>query len=138
MTRRMVRSQARRGFTLIELLLVLVILAVLAAVVVPKFTNRRQQANTSATKAQISNFETSISQFEIDTGRFPTNDEGLESLVINPGVEGWNGYMKKIPNDPWGKPYIYRFPSNRGGSHDYDVLSLGPDGREGTEDDIAN
>lgn len=128
----------RGGFTLIELLLVLVILAVLAAVVVPKFTNRRQQANTSAAKTQVSNFELSLSQFEIDTGRFPTNDEGLESLVVNKSnLEGWNGYMKKIPLDPWGKPYIYRFPSNKPGG-EYDVFSMGADGREGTEDDITN
>jgi general secretion pathway protein G len=137
MNRRPFQKQTRNAFTLIELLLVLVILAVLAAVVVPRFSSRRKQANETAAKTQISAFETSLNQFEIDCGRFPTTDEGLDALVTNKAnLDGWNQYMKKVPADPWGKPYIYRSPGTK--NQDFDVLSGGEDGREGTEDDITN
>jgi general secretion pathway protein G len=127
------------GFTLIELLLVLVILTVLAAVVAPKFTNRSEQARITAAKTDIANFEVSLDAYEIDAGRYPTTEEGLRALVERPAsARSWNGpYVKRgISNDPWGNPYIYRYP----GQHNlngYDLHSLGPDGREGT-DDIDN
>src|SRR5215212_6573631 len=105
--RKMMRVSTRsRGFTLIELLLVLVILAVLAAVVVPKFTNRSEQARTTAAKTDISSLETALDAFEVDCGRFPGNDEGLGALVQQPAnVTKWHGpYIKRgIPNDPWGR-----------------------------------
>lgn len=128
-----------RGFTLIELLLVLVILAVLAAVVVPKFTNRSEQARTAAAQTDISVIEGAIDTFEVDCGRFPSNDEGIGALVQAPGnVSNWRGpYIKRgIPNDPWGNPYIYRYPGTVN-STSYDLFSTGPDGREGN-DDITN
>jgi len=132
--------QVRRGaFTLIELLLVLVILAVLAAVVVPKFTNRSEQARTTAAQTDISVIEGAIDQFEVDNGRFPTNDEGIGALVQAPGnVQSWRGpYIKRgIPTDPWGNPYVYRYPGTNNPSS-YDLFSTGPDGREGN-DDITN
>src|SRR3954464_1688237 len=106
-------SQIRGGaFTLIELLLVLVILAVLAAVVVPKFTNRSEQARITAAHTQISGFETSLDAFEVDCSRYPSTEEGLRALVEAPaGLNGWKGsYMKTVPNDPWGHPYAYQFP----------------------------
>src|SRR4051812_5949107 len=107
--RRNVRSHA---FTLIELLLVLVILAVLAAVVAPKFVNRGQQARVTAAKVDISTIENSLDQFELDNGRFPTNEEGLGVLVNKPaGLDKWNGpYIKREPVDPWGNQYVYRYP----------------------------
>lgn len=130
----------RRAFTLIELLLVLVILATLAAIVVPKFTKRGEQARVTAAQMDISGFSTGIKAFQIDCGRFPSTEEGLRALIEQPAnANGWKGpYMEKgISNDPWGKPYIYRYP----GQHppcDFDLYSLGPDGQEGTEDDVAN
>ena len=138
--RRRVTRRARAGFTLIELLLVLVILAVLAAVVVPKFTGRSEQARVAAAKADISAIELQLDAFEIDAGRFPTTEEGLGALVNPPAqVRQWNGpYLKKgIPIDPWGNPYVYRFPGqiNPAG---VDVFSYGPDGSEGGNDDIGN
>lgn len=139
-TRRRVTRRARGGFTLIELLLVLVILAVLAAVVVPKFTGRSEQARVAAAKADISNIELTLDQFEIDAGRFPTTEEGLGALVNPPAqVRQWNGpYLKKgIPIDPWGNPYVYRFPGQIN-TTGVDVYSLGPDGNEGGGDDIGN
>jgi general secretion pathway protein G len=125
-----------RGFTLIELLLVLVILAVLAALVIPKFTNRSQQARETAAKTDISNIRTMIDAFEIDTGRFPAT---LSELLTQPAnVQGWHGpYLNgALPKDPWGNEYVYKYPgqNNAGG---YDLSSYGPDGHEGT-DDIAN
>ena len=128
-----------KGFTLIELLLVMVILVVLAAVVVPKFTSRSEQARFTAAKTDISNLETALDAFEVDCGRFPTGDEGLRVLVEQPGnVQNWRGpYIKRgVPSDPWNNPYVYRFP----GAHNpsgYDLSSMGPDGREGN-DDVTN
>ncbi|HMO27688.1 MAG TPA: type II secretion system major pseudopilin GspG [Tepidisphaeraceae bacterium] len=129
----------RRAFSLIELLLVLVILAVLAAIVVPKFTGRGQQARETAAKANISILSNALAQFEIDTGRYPTNDEGLEALVRQPsGAEGWRGpYIERgVPKDPWGNDFGYRQPGQRNPTS-YDLYSLGADGREGN-DDIGN
>ena len=131
----MCRSR-RRGFTLIELLLVLVILTVLAAVVMPKFTDRSRQARLTAARSDIAAIEGALDAFEVDVGRYPTTEEGLRALVEVPGsARSWRGpYIKKgIPNDPWGNPYVYRYP----GQHNptgCDLQSFGEDGREGTDD----
>lgn len=131
------RKSNRSGFTLIELLLVLVILAVLAALVIPKFANRSQQARETAAKTDLSTIASAISQFEIDTGRYPTSEEGLNALMAAPnGVQGWHGpYLSKVPKDPWGTDYVYRFPGSTAAG--FDVLSYGVDRAEGT-DDITN
>jgi len=124
------------GFTLIELLLVMVILAILAAVVVPKFTGRTEQAKISAAKTDISNLNLAISTFETDNGRIPTNEEGLTALLEKPAnADGWKTpYVDKVPVDPWGHAYIYRVPGINGKA--YDLFCMGPDGREGGDDDI--
>lgn len=125
----------RKGFTLIELLLVMVILTVLAAVVVPKFTNRSEQARTTAAKTDISQLGTALDAFEIDNGRYPSSEEGLAALTAQPtGVTNWQGpYIKRaVPTDPWGRAYVYKFPGAQQNS--YDLYSLGPDGREGNDD----
>lgn len=128
----------RRAFTLVELLLVLVILAVLAAVVVPKFTGRSEQARVTAAKTDIHQIETALDAFEVDTGRYPSSDEGLGALVESPSnVKNWHGYLKRIPQDPWGNPYTYRYPGSHNGTG-FDLYSFGPDGREGGSDDITN
>ena len=134
------RTARRGGFTLIELLLVLVILSVLAAVVVPKFTKRSEQARITAARTDIGNLELALDTFEIDTGRFPSTQEGIEALVEQPtGMDDWRGpYIKRgVPNDPWGTPYVYSYPGdhNREG---YDLYSFGPDGQSGGADDIDN
>ena len=128
------------GFTLVELLLVLVILAVLAAIVVPKFTKRSEQARIAAATTDIANLGTSLDAFEIDTGRYPTSDEGLKALMEQPGsIKEWKGpYLKRaIANDPWGNPYVYRSPGQHN-STSYDLYCHGPDGQEGGGDDIDN
>lgn len=129
------------AFTLIELLLVLVILGVLAALVIPKFTNRTQQARNTAAKTDISSIKGMINAFEIDTGRLPSNDEGLNALLIAPpNVTDWRGpYIDSsaLPKDPWGNAYIYRYPGQHN-PNGFDLYSTGPDGREGGNDDIGN
>lgn len=134
------RLMAQRGFTLIELMLVLVILAVLATIVMRNFAGQSEKARVTTAKAQIGNVSGALDQFEVDVGRFPSSEEGLASLMEQPGnSKGWAGpYLKqKISNDPWGHPYLYKFP----GQHNpkgFDIFSSGPDGAEGTEDDVGN
>jgi general secretion pathway protein G len=134
--RNLARRAAHGGFTLIELLCVLVILAILAAVVVPKLTGHTEQARIAAAKTQIQSFKTALASYEIDTGQFPSTEQGLDALVTNPGnLTGWrHSYIEKVPLDPWGHAYIYRCPGSNG--KDFDLLSPGPDGQEGGSDDI--
>ena len=132
------RLAKRNGFTLMELLLVLVIVGLLAAVVGPTLYQRIKPAKETAVRAQIENFATALDNFMVDMGRFPSTQEGLKALRAKPdGSEKWNGpYLKKdIPNDPWGKSYLYRAPGRSGG---YEIVSLGADGREGGEDENAD
>ena len=135
-----VRQARRSAFTLIELLLVMVILVVLAAVVVPKFTGRSEQARMTAAKTDISAIDGAIDQFEVDNGRYPTNEEGLGALITAPaGLQEWHGpYLKRnaIPVDPWGNPYQYRYPGTHNATG-YDLFSMGKDGHEGN-DDVTN
>jgi len=131
---------SRGAFTLIELLLVLVILSVLAAVVVPKFTKRSEQARITAARTDIANLEVALDAFEIDTGRFPTSQNGLKALVEEPNdVQDWHGaYIKRgVPKDPWGNPYVYKYPGDHN-KDGYDLHSFGPDGQSGGGDDIVN
>jgi len=129
------------GFTLIELMLVMVILATMAAIVLPKFTGRAKQAKITAAKTQIAQFEVALDAFEIDIGRYPTTTEGLRALVEKPATdsEGWlQPYIKRdVPKDPWDSEYVYRYPGqyNQDG---YDLYSVGPDRKLGGDDDITN
>jgi general secretion pathway protein G len=130
----------RRGFTLIELLLVLAILAALAAMVVPKFTRRSEQAKDTAARVDIANLEIALDAFEVDCGRFPTAQEGLGALLNQPAdTTNWMGpYIKRgLPKDPWGNPYVYRYPGQHN-TQGYDLYSFGPDGQEGGDDDVDN
>ena len=128
----------RGGFTLIELLLVLVIIVVLAGIVAPKFVGRSEQARKAAARADLSRIQLQLDAFEIDAGRFPTNEEGLGALMTPPAsVKAWHGpYLNTLPVDPWNNPYVYRFNPNNTGT--YEVLTYGPDGAEGGGDDISS
>jgi general secretion pathway protein G len=139
------RSQSRRrqGFTLTELLVVMVIIVLLAGVAVTYVPKRIEEARVAKTQAEIRTIENAISQYQIRMGDVPTQSEGLEALVTKPqgnrNADRWNGpYLSPpvVPKDAWGNDYIYRTP----GSHntDFDLLSTGKDGREGTEDDITS
>lgn len=141
MKRNQPTQKRAEGFTLIELLLVLVILGVLAAIVVPKFAGRTEQARNTAAKTQISNFETALDAFEVDNGYYPKGKSGLTDLVAQPkDAPNWHGpYMKQetVPLDPWGHAYIYDCPGKHNVSS-YDIMSMGPDGRAGGDDDITS
>ena len=136
------QSFTQRGFTLIELLLVLVILGILAAIVVPKFANRGEQARQTAARTQIAAFSTALNAFEVDNGYYPRGKDGLLLLVQRPNdAQSWRGpYLAEqggIPADPWGRPYLYESPGKNNQSS-FDLSSMGFDGREGTEDDVTN
>ncbi|MBF0503699.1 MAG: type II secretion system major pseudopilin GspG [Candidatus Omnitrophica bacterium] len=134
----------RRGFTLIEIMLVVVIIGILVAMIVPNISGRSEQTRKTAARTDIeSNLSTALDLYHMDTGRYPTTEQGLSALLTLPTVSPvpaqWNGpYLKKkkIPKDPWGHDYIYVFP----GAHNpdsYDLSSLGADGIE-SADDITN
>lgn len=131
----------RRAFTLIELLLVLTILGILAAIVVPKIAGRTEQAREQAAKTQISTFGTALDAFEVDNGFYPKGNGGLQALLIQPrDARNWHGpYLKAdaLPKDPWGNDYQYVCPG-RHNPTSYDLMSMGPDGKVGGGDDIAN
>jgi general secretion pathway protein G len=137
------RKYFANGFTLIEVLLVITIISVLAAVVVPKFFGRSQEARIVATRQTIvGTFGIALDLFEQDTGRYPRSDEGLQALVENPQVTNWRGpYLKatNVPLDPWGNEYKYSYPSGLTNSEFlYDIISAGPDGQFGNTDDVTN
>lgn len=136
------KSNLRRtnsAFTLVEMLLVLVILATLAAIVYPKLAGRSEQARTTAAATQISSFSTALDAFEVDNGYYPKGKAGLMDLVQQPrDAQNWRGpYLKELPKDPWGNEYSYECPG-RMNPTSYDLISPGPDGKIGSEDDIAN
>lgn len=126
------------GFTLIELLVVMVIIGMLAALVGPRIFKNVGKGKQSAAKAQIEMFGQALDQMRLDIGRYPTTSEGLESLITNPGIDGWDGpYLKKnkIPNDPWQHEYAYASPGTHG---DYDISSFGLDGASGGDGENAD
>jgi general secretion pathway protein G len=138
------RHNNQRGFTLIEIMVVVVILGILAGIVVPRLLDEPEKARRTSAATQIRSFEEALGIFKLDNGFFPSTEQGLQALVEKPNVgriparykEG--GYIKKIPQDPWGQPYLYISPGVHG---DYDLFSYGPDGESGGEGenaDIAN
>jgi len=134
------RSRRHAGFSILELLLVLVILSILAGIVGVRFAGQSADAKIKAARAQITEFGTALDTYEIKAGGYPTTQQGLDALVNEPsGVEDWPGPLlsKAVPNDQWGKPWQYRSPGEQN-TQGYDLWSFGPDGSEGTDDDIVN
>jgi general secretion pathway protein G len=128
----------RTGFTLIELMIVVVILGLLATVIMPRVLNRPEQARRMKARVDIRSIESALALFKTDTGRFPTTSEGLRALVSDPGIRGYDrdGYLDKVPVDPWGSTYVYICPGLH--SRDYDLESYGKDGEDGGSDDNAD
>jgi general secretion pathway protein G len=135
--RTVVRSRSH-GFTLLELLVVMVIIGLLVGYVGPRYFSQIGKSEIKAVRAQIDGMAKAVELYRIDTGHFPTTEQGLAALFVKPASEPkWHGpYLKKeAPPDPWGNPYIYRAPGQQG---DFDILSLGKDGQPGGEGEAAD
>jgi general secretion pathway protein G len=126
-----------RAFTLVELMLVVTIIGILAALVVPGLMTRSEQSRLAAANADVmGGISTALNLYEVDNGVFP---KSLQDLFQEPAdARNWHGpYLKKLPVDPWGNPYLYYYPGKHNPSS-FDLLSVGRDGKEGTDDDIGN
>jgi general secretion pathway protein G len=120
------------GVTLIEMLVVVTIIALFAAVVGPNIFKNTDKARMTAARTQVDNFMTALASYKMDTGQLPASDLGLQALRARPAnVNGWNGpyLQKEIPMDPWGRPYLYKYPGERG--DEPEVICLGADGQPG-------
>lgn len=133
------RRRRDAGFTLIELLVVLVILGLLAALAGPRVLNYLSGARADTAKLQIENLRQALDLYRLDTGNYPTTQQGLEALLVNKDrTPGWNGpYLdsQEVPKDPWGTAYVYRAPGTRAA---YDLVSLGADKAPGGTGDAAD
>ena len=126
------------GFTLLELLVVVAILGMLVGYVAPRYFGQLGKSEVTTARAQVEALGTALDQYRLDTGRYPTTELGLAALLERPQNEPkWNGpYLKKnVPLDPWGKPYLYKSPGERG---EYDLVSLGKDGQQGGSGENAD
>jgi general secretion pathway protein G len=131
------KRRNQRGFSLMELMIVMVILGLLASLVGPAMFKRLGTAKQKTAKTQIGMLMTALDAYRLDMGHYPTQQEGLEALVVNPGEEKWDGpYLKKgVPLDPWDGEYLYQNPGEHG---EVDIASLGADKQEGGEGENAD
>ena len=135
------RRRLARGFTLIEIMVVVVIMGILASLVVPKLISRTGESRVAAARVDIVSLIQALKLYKLDNQRYPTTEQGLQALVakptVGPAANGWksDGYLDKMPKDPWGNPYQYLSPGIKG---EIDVLSLGADGQPGGSGDDAD
>lgn len=128
------------GFTFIEIMIVVIIIGLLASIVAPQVLKRLGQAQTTAAQDQIGTLQVALDQYYLDSGQYPTTEQGLEALrtkpTLSPVPNGWQGpYLQRdVPKDPWGNPYYYKQPGEHNTSG-YDLYSLGKDGQEGGSGD---
>jgi general secretion pathway protein G len=129
---RRTHKSRERGFTLVEILVVITIIALIMSLVGPRVLNYLTESKVKAAKIQMQSFSSALDLLYLDTGRYPSSAEGLNTLVKpTSAMAGWNGpYLKggNVPNDPWGKPYVYRSPAERS---KFEIMSYGADGQEG-------
>lgn len=131
------KRKKQQGFTLIEALVLLIILGLLGSLVAPRLFKRQEISQQKGVKIQLDRFMAALEAFRLDVGRYPTEQEGLTALVVNPGLANWQGaYLKKtVPSDPWGNPYRYSNPGEYG---EVDVFSYGKDNQPGGEKENAD
>jgi general secretion pathway protein G len=128
------RRRPQRGVTLIEMIVVVTIIALFSALVLPKMFRRADAARVTAARSQINGFMTALGAYKLDTSMWPTTEQGLQALRVRPeGLAQWNGpYLPAdVPNDPWGRPYVYKYPGEHG--DEPDIISYGADGNPGGE-----
>ena len=134
-------TQRQRGITLLEIMVVIVILGILASLVVPNLMGNKEQADRQKAVSDIVALENALDMYKLDNSRYPTTEQGLEALVTKPQGEPEprnyksDGYIKRLPQDPWGGAYQLMSPGEHG---KIDVFSMGLDGEAGTDDDIGN
>ena len=133
------RRSAEHGFTLMEMLVVLVVIGLIAAVAIPQVMKLLEGAKSKAARIQLETLSQSLAYYQLDVGSYPTSEQGLKALAEAPaGAEAWNGpYVRQERQllDPWGRPFIYRSPGQKGA---FDLISLGGDGKEGGSGDDAD
>lgn len=128
------RQKSQAGVTLIEMLVVVTIIALFAALVAPRMMHQADNARKTQARAQVNSFMTALGSYKLDTGTYPTTEQGLQALRVKPeNVGNWQGpYLpQEIPTDPWQHPYVYKFPGEHG--DEPDVICLGMDGQPGGE-----
>lgn len=131
------QRHTQHGFTLLELLVVLVVLGLLAGIVAPRYFSQLGRSEAKVARAQIEGLAKALDLYRLEVGRYPSSEQGLQALVSAPSDESrWTGpyLQKKVPDDPWGHAYIYRYP---GENNEYDLLSLGKDGQPGGDGENA-
>ncbi len=139
--RRLPIRAAEHGFTLVEIMVVVVILGIMGAVVVPKVFGRIGESKIAAARQDIISLKQSLTLYKLDNQRYPTTEQGLQALrakpTTGPAANAWKaeGYIEKLPNDPWGKPYLYLSPGVKG---EIDIFTLGADGQPGGADENAD
>ena len=138
LSRSSTRARLQRAFTLLELLVVLVILGLLASYVAPRYLSQVGRSEVQVAKAQMDAFSKALDQYRLDVGQYPSSEQGLSALYRKPdGLTRWQGpYLKKEPpDDPWGRSYVYRAGV---GNADFELSTLGKDGRPGGENENAD
>jgi general secretion pathway protein G len=128
------RRRVQSGFTLIELMVVLLIIGVLAALIVPNVLDRADDARVTAARTDVHNLMQALKLYKLDNQRYPTSEQGLQALLTKPTngpiPNNWKSYLDQLPNDPWGRPYVFLNPGIKG---EVDVMSFGADGQAGGE-----